>query len=82
MPAASQASCELSAVPAAGSAEAAQLAGISVDNVVRLEQGRGPRPSSSVLAAPDRALRLNDEDRTLLFQLAGAQRFTVTEPSG
>ncbi|MGW4326354.1 helix-turn-helix domain-containing protein [Nocardia sp. NPDC004573] len=62
----------MSAVPAAGSAEAAQLAGVSVDYVVRLKQGRGPRPSSAVLAALARALRLNDEDRTLLFQLAGA----------
>lgn len=52
--------------------EVAQLAGVSVDYVVRLEQGRGPRPSSSVLAALARALRLNDEDRTLLFQFAGA----------
>ncbi|MET9284917.1 helix-turn-helix domain-containing protein [Nocardia beijingensis] len=60
------------AVPGLRSAEPALLAGVSVDYVVRLEQGRGPRPSSSVLAALARALRLNDEDRTLLFQLAGA----------
>jgi transcriptional regulator with XRE-family HTH domain len=40
----------------------AQLAGVSVDYVVRLEQGRGPRPSTAVLAALARALRLNDEE--------------------
>ncbi|MGW4279809.1 helix-turn-helix domain-containing protein [Nocardia sp. NPDC004750] len=59
-------------VPGLRREEVAQLAGVSVDYVVRLEQGRGPRPSSSVLAALARALRLNDEDRTLLFQFAGA----------
>lgn len=59
-------------VPGLRREEVAQLAGVSVDYVVRLEQGRGPHPSSSVLAALARALRLNDEDRTLLFQFAGA----------
>ncbi|WP_280492771.1 helix-turn-helix transcriptional regulator [Nocardia asiatica] len=59
-------------VPGLRREEVAQLAGVSVDYVVRLEQGRGPRPSTSVLAALARALRLNDEDRTLLFQFAGA----------
>ncbi|MGK8522483.1 helix-turn-helix transcriptional regulator [Nocardia asteroides] len=58
-------------VPGLRREEVAQLAGVSIDYVVRLEQGRGPRPSSSVLAALARALRLNDEDRTLLFQFAG-----------
>ncbi|NEW25964.1 helix-turn-helix transcriptional regulator [Nocardia cyriacigeorgica] len=53
--------------------EVAQLAGMSVDYVVRLEQGRGPRPSPSVLAALARALRLSDDDRDLLFRLAGSE---------
>lgn len=59
-------------VPGLRREEVAQLAGLSVDYVVRLEQGRGPRPSTSVLAALSRALRLNDDDRDLLFQLAGS----------
>ncbi|WP_040743238.1 helix-turn-helix transcriptional regulator [Nocardia tenerifensis] len=59
-------------VPGLRREEVAQLAGVSVDYVVRLEQGRGPRPSTAVLAALSRALRLNDDDRDLLFQLAGA----------
>ncbi|MGH3769647.1 MAG: helix-turn-helix transcriptional regulator, partial [Pseudonocardiaceae bacterium] len=51
--------------------EVAQLAGISVDYVTRLEQGRGPRPSASVLAALARALRLSGAERDHLFLLAG-----------
>ncbi|WP_225992088.1 helix-turn-helix transcriptional regulator [Actinomadura montaniterrae] len=48
-------------------AEVALLAGISVDYYIRLEQGRGPRPSAQVLAALGRALRLTgDETRYLL----------------
>jgi hypothetical protein len=47
------------------------LAGLSVDYVVRLEQGRGPRPSSQVMAALAQALRLDDDDRDLVFRLAG-----------
>ncbi|WP_227999944.1 helix-turn-helix transcriptional regulator [Nocardia australiensis] len=58
-------------VPGLRREEVAQLAGVSVDYVVRLEQGRGPHPSTAVLAALARALRLNDEDRDLLFQFAG-----------
>ncbi len=51
--------------------EVAQLAGISVDYLVRLEQGRGPRPSPAVVGALSRALRLTEHERTQLFQLAG-----------
>ena len=47
------------------------LAGISVDYLVRLEQGRGPTPSEQVLAALARALRLNDDERDHIFNLAG-----------
>lgn len=54
--------------------EVAQLAGISVDYVVRLEQGRGPHPSESVLTGLARALRLDDDERDTLFLLAGAAR--------
>lgn len=52
--------------------ELAMLAGISVDYVVRLEQGRGPHPSSSVLGALARALRLGDDERAELFHLSGS----------
>nr|WP_270070612.1 helix-turn-helix domain-containing protein [Streptomonospora mangrovi] len=51
--------------------ELARLAGISVDYVVRLEQGRASSPSVQVLAALARALRLTDEERRHLFLLAG-----------
>lgn len=47
------------------------LADLSVDYVVRLEQGRGPRPSPQVVAALARALRLDEDDRDLVFRLAG-----------
>jgi transcriptional regulator with XRE-family HTH domain len=52
--------------------EVALLAGISVDYLVRLEQGRGPVPSEQVLAALARALRLSDDERDHIFHLAGA----------
>jgi transcriptional regulator with XRE-family HTH domain len=53
--------------------EVATLAGISVDYVVRLEQGRGPHPSPSVLGALARALRMSDAERAELFELADAK---------
>jgi transcriptional regulator with XRE-family HTH domain len=52
--------------------EVAMLAGISVDYLVRLEQGRGPTPSEQVLASLARALRLNDDERAHIFHLAGS----------
>jgi transcriptional regulator with XRE-family HTH domain len=51
--------------------EVAELAGVSVDYVVRLEQGRGLRPSPSVLDALARALQLSHDERGYLFDLAG-----------
>jgi transcriptional regulator with XRE-family HTH domain len=51
--------------------EVAQLAGMSVDYYIRLEQGRGPRPSRQMLSAIGRALRLSDDERAYLFHLAG-----------
>lgn len=50
--------------------EVATLAGVSVDYVVRLEQARGPHPSAQVLTALSRALRLDDDSRRELFELA------------
>ncbi|MFG3258702.1 helix-turn-helix transcriptional regulator [Streptomyces sp. NPDC048172] len=49
--------------------EVAELAGVSVDYVVRLEQGRGLRPSADVLEALARALRLAPAERAYLFDL-------------
>jgi transcriptional regulator with XRE-family HTH domain len=50
--------------------EVAELAGVSVDYVIRLEQGRGLRPSPDVLDALSTALRLSDDEHTYLFDLA------------
>ncbi|WP_086724684.1 helix-turn-helix transcriptional regulator [Streptomyces carpinensis] len=51
--------------------EVAMLAGMSVDYVVRLEQGRSSRPSPQLLGALARALHLGDDQRDHLFHLAG-----------
>ena len=51
-------------------AELATLAGVSVDYLVRLEQGRDRRPSAQVLAALADALRLGEEDRHFLRRFA------------
>ncbi|MFG2350268.1 helix-turn-helix transcriptional regulator [Streptomyces phaeochromogenes] len=51
--------------------EVAALAGMSVDYVVRLEQGRSSQPSVQLLGALARALRLSDDERDHLFHLAG-----------
>lgn len=51
--------------------ELAALAGISVDYLTRLEQGRATSPSEQVVEALARALRLSDQQRERLFELAG-----------
>lgn len=51
--------------------ELAQLAGISVDYVTRLEQGRASNPSEQVVEALGRALRLSAIEREHLFHAAG-----------
>ena len=51
--------------------ELAALAGISVDYLTRLEQGRAVNPSVQVLAALSRALRLSTEERDHLYTVAG-----------
>jgi transcriptional regulator with XRE-family HTH domain len=48
----------------------AQLAGMSVDYYIRLEQGRGPHPSRQVLSAVARALMLTADEREYLFRMA------------
>ncbi|MFJ5091554.1 helix-turn-helix domain-containing protein [Streptomyces sp. NPDC088674] len=51
--------------------ELAALAGLSVDYVVRLEQGRAGHPSAQVVAALARALRLDADQDEHLHLLAG-----------
>jgi transcriptional regulator with XRE-family HTH domain len=60
--------------------EVALLAGISVDYYVRLEQGRGPRPSEQVLGALGRALRLTADEHAYLRQLAGPVAVPAPRP--
>jgi transcriptional regulator with XRE-family HTH domain len=50
--------------------EVATLAGVSIDYLVRLEQGRDTKPSPSVIAALADALRLDDGQRRELYMLA------------
>ena len=50
--------------------EVATLAGISIDYLVRLEQGRDTRPSASVIASLADALRLDDDQHRQLSMLA------------
>jgi len=51
--------------------EVAQLAGMSIDYYIRLEQGRGPSPSRQVLGALARALMLSGDERDYLFRMGG-----------
>ncbi|MEU3733883.1 helix-turn-helix transcriptional regulator [Streptomyces sp. NPDC033538] len=51
--------------------ELAVLAGVSVDYIVRLEQGRASAPSAQVCAALAQALQLGDTEQEHLFRLAG-----------
>ncbi|WP_326952474.1 helix-turn-helix domain-containing protein [Amycolatopsis sp. NBC_01286] len=57
--------------------ELADLAGLSVDYVVRLEQGRATTPSVQVVASLARALQLSTPERDHLYRLAG-----LTPPAG
>lgn len=50
--------------------ELASLAGVSVDYIVRLEQGRFRTPSAQVVAALARALRLTASETDLLYRAA------------
>ncbi|WP_167473268.1 helix-turn-helix transcriptional regulator [Nocardia arthritidis] len=61
--------------------EVAELAGVSIDYIVRLEQGRGLRPSPEVLEALADALRLDDAERTYLFDLAQQRQPGGGKPS-
>ncbi len=61
--------------------EVAQLAGMSIDYYIRLEQGRGPHPSRQVLSALGRALMLTADERDYLFRLAGEAPPQPVSPS-
>jgi transcriptional regulator with XRE-family HTH domain len=53
--------------------ELADLAGVSVDYIVRMEQGRATTPSAQVVSALARALQLSRQERDHLYWLAGLQ---------
>jgi transcriptional regulator with XRE-family HTH domain len=61
--------------------EVAQLAGMSVDYYIRLEQARGPHPSRQVLSALARALMLTRDEREYLFRIAGENPPPTVGPS-
>ena len=61
--------------------EVATLAGISIDYLVRLEQGRDTRPSASVITALADALRLDDDQRRELYTLATISHSSELCPS-
>jgi transcriptional regulator with XRE-family HTH domain len=50
--------------------EVAALAGVSIDYLIRIEQGRDVHPSATVLAALASALRLGDGERAHMARLA------------
>ncbi|MBO8199299.1 helix-turn-helix domain-containing protein [Streptomyces smyrnaeus] len=57
-------------VPGLRREELAQLAGLSVDYVLRLEQGRATNPSAQVVGALARALQLSRAERDQLYRSA------------
>ncbi|MGW7618319.1 helix-turn-helix transcriptional regulator [Streptomyces antimycoticus] len=61
--------------------EVAELAGVSVDYIVRLEQGRGLRPSADVVEALARALRLAPVERAYLFNLTQQRPRNADKPA-
>lgn len=61
--------------------EVAELAGVSTDYIVRLEQARGLRPSADVVEALARALRLPPNERAYLFALAQQRPRNADRPA-
>lgn len=68
-------------VPGLRREEVAVLAGVSTDWYARLEKGHISGVSEEVLASVARALQLNDEERTYLFDLARAARPASRRPA-
>jgi transcriptional regulator with XRE-family HTH domain len=62
-------------------AELATLAGVSVDYLIRLEQGRDRHPSGQVLGALADAMRLTDDERAHLGKLAAVTQNVELCPS-
>ncbi|MFF0307822.1 helix-turn-helix transcriptional regulator [Streptosporangium sp. NPDC004379] len=60
--------------------ELAALAGVSIDYYVRLERGKETRPSPSVVEALADALRLDEEERGFLRELAARAARRAPEP--
>ncbi|MEW9554868.1 helix-turn-helix domain-containing protein [Nonomuraea sp. NPDC050783] len=67
-------------VPGLRREEVAQLAGVSVDYYVHLEQGRARQVSDSVLDAVARALRLTPDEHAYLHRLARPVRAAGPRP--
>ncbi|MET7683018.1 helix-turn-helix transcriptional regulator [Streptomyces sp. NPDC005423] len=67
-------------VPGLRREEVAVLAGVSTEWYVRLERGNINGVSRGVLEAVARALRLDDEERTYLLELAQAARSSASAP--
>src|SRR4051794_31245128 len=72
---------DLRRVPGLRREEVAELAGVSVDYYTQLERGDVDGASDSVLNAVARALRLDDAERTHLFDLARPDSATRLAPS-
>ncbi|OXY96507.1 helix-turn-helix transcriptional regulator [Streptomyces diastatochromogenes] len=68
-------------VPGLRREEVAQLAGVSVDYYIRLEQGRGPSVSDAVLDAIARVLRLDGTEHAYLRTVARPRRQRTKRPS-
>ena len=62
--------------------EVARLANMSTTYSERLEQGRGPQPSTAILAGLVRALRLDPDERAYLHLLAGHAEPVTAAPGG
>ncbi|MDH6221136.1 helix-turn-helix transcriptional regulator [Streptomyces pseudovenezuelae] len=60
-------------IPGLRREELARLAGVSVDYLVLLEQGRARNPSAQVVTALARALRLDPSERDHLFRCANLE---------
>ncbi|MFK3672017.1 helix-turn-helix transcriptional regulator [Leifsonia aquatica] len=69
-------------VPGLRREEVAELAGVSPDYYLRIEQGRDRRPSEQVLTALARALLLDEDSRQYLLRLARPRPFIRPAPDG
>ncbi|MBF4572495.1 helix-turn-helix domain-containing protein [Herbiconiux sp. VKM Ac-1786] len=67
-------------VPGLRREEVADLAGVSLDYYLRLEQGKDSRPSDQVVVGLARALLLDGEGRQYLMKLAQPQPFIRAAP--